>query len=1017
MPTATVDLEELVSRLAERRPGRTEANVQSDLHLLLTVAPLELEDSDVRDIVLESPAGQRRRIDVETGTTVFEVKRDLRSGHVRADAVDQLAGYVRDRVSSMRQRYVGVLTDGAEWNLYYLLDDHLQLVTSHTVDPADPKVDALCVWLEGVLATGSRITPTPQEIVRRLGARSPSHELDRVELTALYGKYKDLPSVQLKRMLWAKLLTTALGTSFTDEDDLFVEHTLLVNTAEILAHAIVGIDPTDPAVGARTLLEGTLFADAQIANVVEADFFDWVAEVGLDGERFVKTLARRLARFDWGRVEHDVMKVLYESVISAETRHSLGEYYTPDWLADEVVAAAVEAPLQQRVLDPGAGSGTFLFHAVRRYLSAADDAGMSNADALTGVAEHVVGVDVHPVAVTLARVTYLLAIGMTRLQATDRPPFTVPVYLGDSVQWGQQQTLFAAEALAVPTDDGAALFGEALRFPDRLLIDAGRFDRLVADLADKAANRIAGSPVPSLTATYRVFAIHPDDQPVLGETFATMCRLHDEGRDHIWGYYVRNLARPVWLSRPSNRVDVLVGNPPWLAYRYMTTAMQTAFRAMSTERGLWGGATASTHQDLSGLFVTRAIELYLKQGGRFGFVLPLAALSRRQFAGFRSGSYSPPHEQITVAFDTAWDLHGVKPSFFPVPPSVVFGRRTFGEVAPLHGAAEQWTGRLPTPNVGRAVAASCVTRNDGVPATPRGAQSPYAARFTAGATVFPRMLLVVEPATASPLGTGAGRRAVRSRRTSLEKIPWRNLPSLSGSVETQFVCPLHVGDTVLPFRCQEPLLAIIPWDGERLLDETTERLDLYPGLAAWWRDSVAVWDAHRSSDRLTLLQRIDYRHGLAQQFPVGSHRVVYSASGMYLAAARINDPHAVIEHKLYWASASSADEALYLTAILNSDTLTQLVRPLQARGEHNPRDFDKYVFQVSIPLFDPVEPAHQRLAELALHAEQVAARLQLQANVAFQSLRRSVRQALVSEGVGVQMEAGVTELLRPSEGR
>jgi hypothetical protein len=61
----------IVGRLADRRAGRTEANVQSDLHMLLAVAPFELEDDDLRDIILESPAGQRRRIDVEVGQTVF----------------------------------------------------------------------------------------------------------------------------------------------------------------------------------------------------------------------------------------------------------------------------------------------------------------------------------------------------------------------------------------------------------------------------------------------------------------------------------------------------------------------------------------------------------------------------------------------------------------------------------------------------------------------------------------------------------------------------------------------------------------------------------------------------------------------------------------------------------------------------------------------------------------------------------------------------------------------------------
>ena len=85
---------------------------------------------------------------------------------------------------------------------------------------------------------------------------------------------------------------------------------------------------------------------------------------------------------------------------------------------------------------------------------------------------------------------------------------------------------------------------------------------------------------------------------------------------------------------------------------------------------------------------------------------------------------------------------------------------------------------------------------------------------------------------------------------------------------------------------------------------------------------------------------------------------------MYLAAARVSDPSAVIDHKLYWAAVSGIGEARYLTAILNSDVLTQLVRPLQARGEHNPRHFDKYIFRLPIPLYDPGNSEHQQLAEL-----------------------------------------------------
>ena len=66
-----------------------------------------------------------------------------------------------------------------------------------------------------------------------------------------------------------------------------------------------------------------------------------------------------------------------------------------------MIERTVTDPLNTRVLDPACGSGTFLFHAVRDYIAAAEKASLSIRDTLEGVARHVIGMDLHPVAVTL----------------------------------------------------------------------------------------------------------------------------------------------------------------------------------------------------------------------------------------------------------------------------------------------------------------------------------------------------------------------------------------------------------------------------------------------------------------------------------------------------------------------------------------------------------------------------------------------------------------------------------------
>lgn len=115
------------------------------------------------------------------------------------------------------------------------------------------------------------------------------------------------------------------------------------------------------------LLEGRPFRDRGIIGVVESDFFDWIL-LEPSGETLVVEIARHVSRFKLRDIETDILKGLYESLIDPAQRHELGEFYTPDWLAYRMCENAITNPLNQRVIDPACGSGTFLFHAARHLL-------------------------------------------------------------------------------------------------------------------------------------------------------------------------------------------------------------------------------------------------------------------------------------------------------------------------------------------------------------------------------------------------------------------------------------------------------------------------------------------------------------------------------------------------------------------------------------------------------------------------------------------------------------------------
>ena len=673
----------------------------------------------------------------------------------------------------------------------------------------------------------------------------------------------------------------------------------------------------------------------------------------------LQTLARRVARFDWAEAPPDTAATLYETVIPPEERRQLGEYYTPAWLARAMMRELVDDPLNRRVLDPACGSGTFVAEAVTHFIAATTAAKWEPGEALNRLREAVTGIDVHPVAVHLARAAWTLA-ARPAINAASAAGYdaslSIPVYLGDALQLRfRTGDMFAEHQITIQTRDEE---NTDLVFPVSLVERADNFDALMGDVS--AAIERGDDPFLALDDNH---INDPTERQTVGETISAMKRLHDRGRNHIWAYYTRNMVRPVALSRA--KVDVLIGNPPWINYNQTADILREELQSLSRNRyGIWAGGRYATHQDVAGLFFSRSVDLYLKDGGVIGFVLPHSALQAGQYAKWRGGQWrvrkTGPSVQVDFTFKSAWDLEPLQPnSFFPVPASVVFARKLSQDTSgkPLSRRVERWRGSPGANNV----------RRESVDITDTGAagDSPYGGYSRQGAVIVPRCLFFINETENTAIVQAAPTVTVNPRRGSQDKTPWKdlNLAAITGeTVEERHLFDVHLGETIAPYVTLEPLKALLPLKrGDAAIPtDAGTRGGIRLGGLEWrmrerWQTVSRLWEENKGLvNNLKLLGQLDYMGKLSSQLewqqdkadrPV---RVVYTKSGEPTAAL-LEDGETLVDHLLYWISCKTIDEANYLAAVINSNALQEAVKPLMSKGQFGARDLHKHLWKLRIP--------------------------------------------------------------------
>jgi SAM-dependent methyltransferase len=371
------------------------------------------------------------------------------------------------------------------------------------------------------------------------------------------------------------------------------------------------------------------------ANLIERDVFSWFhLETRPELAELVGLSAERFGHYDAESVRRDVLKRVYQEVIPPKLRKALGEFYTPDWAA-ELTLDEVDFKGEGRILDPSCGSGTFLVLAIRRKVGTL--AGSDPATALARVVESVVGFDLNPVAVSTARINYLLAIVDLLKKARLSRGISIPVYLCDSVVVPSESVLDPKAPTAVVTTclkDLVVPFDEAA--PQRTIQMLHR----LGDSADRPEEEFLKVIRKELGVSYE-----EDYRQVLRDLHRFIARLQANDANGIWARFIENFFAPLF----ADPFDFVVGNPPWVApvhvpkeYRDKVTRLtdasgyvETYDPAFETSEARYRAAESAYLACLP--FVHVALKRYLRRTSeaRIGFLLTKSLVTALNAGGWR----------------------------------------------------------------------------------------------------------------------------------------------------------------------------------------------------------------------------------------------------------------------------------------------------------------------------------------------------------------------------------------------
>src|SRR5579863_1682995 len=416
---------------------------------------------------------------------------------------------------------------------------------------------------------------------------------------------------------------------------LFALHTYYAALIKLLAAEIVSffnpwmprqveklLNATTSAKLKRELEElerGGIFHDMGITNFLEGDLFSWYLSVWSEPiEKLARQMIVKLDEYNPGTFSEDpiqsrdLLKKLYQQLFPKSVRHDLGEYYTPDWLADHVLnELGYLGDPDKRLLDPACGSGTFLVMAINRvrrwYDANREKCSYDEGELLKKILTNVIGFDLNPLAVMAARTNYLVAI-KDLIRHVDS--VEIPVYLCDSIMTPSEYgTLFTGGPGNVAKVPCSAMKPPYLLVPKEI----AKNPKEVASYASVLENCVKNAYSPQeFLGRCREEGLEIIATDAHIDLYKELARLDKENKNGIWARIIKNNFAPLFVGK----VHYVVGNPPWvnwesLPVEYRDNTIDLWDRYRLRERVTHGARLGNVKKELSALFTYVCIDHYV----------------------------------------------------------------------------------------------------------------------------------------------------------------------------------------------------------------------------------------------------------------------------------------------------------------------------------------------------------------------------------------------------------------------